>query len=271
MIREKEKNGFVSLRDFYVRRAYRILPVAYLYLAVMMLFCGKTLPTRDLIFSWTYLTCYLPGVTWNLSHLWSLSVEEQFYLLWPLAFVLGRSKKLAWGAVISAPFFRLILSRIANRYIGGFAFPAVFDSIAVGCLLALYEVPLSKFETLFRSRLVGAISWCFVLLLALVQPHVGGLAWHAMGPLYNFAAGFSIRNAITTRPWLLNNPVTVWVGALSYSLYIWQMPFANPNYGISWPIGIAASFLAATVSFYCVERPILNLRTKLRPVVIGTE
>ncbi len=68
------------------------------------------------------------------------------------------------------------------------------------------------------------------------------------------------------RPRILNNPIVVWIGTLSYGLYIWQMPFSNPNahsWATAFPQNLLFSFVAAVVSFYSIEQPILNLRLKL--------
>ncbi|MGH9564136.1 MAG: acyltransferase family protein [Terracidiphilus sp.] len=261
MLREEARAGSVSVKAFYIRRAYRILPVAYLYLAVLTVVDRHTIPAHDLIFSWTYLACYLPHVPWNLAHLWSLSVEEQFYLLWPLVFVFGKSKRFAWGAVIVAPFVRLTFNHLGYYNFANSSFPAVLDSIAVGCLLALYEPELRKFEAVFRSS-YSALVWIFVLAIPAVQLHLSGPILNAPIPLYNFAVAFCIRSAISVKPWALNNRVAVWLGHLSYSLYVWQMPFSNKAYGLSWPVGIAAALVAACISYYAIERPILNLRDR---------
>ena len=84
-------------------------------------------------------------------------------------------------------------------------------------------------------------------------------------PIFNLGIILCIQNAMIARPRILNTPIIVWIGTLSYSLYIWQMPFTNPDvqsWATTFPQNILLAFLAAVISFYAVERPILGLRER---------
>jgi peptidoglycan/LPS O-acetylase OafA/YrhL len=92
--------------------------------------------------------------------------------------------------------------------------------------------------------------------------------------LFNIGIVLCIQNAITVRSRVLNNPMLVWIGSLSYSLYLWQMLFANPDvqsWATTFPQNFVLTLLAAVVSFYAIERPVLRLRErrakKTRPPV----
>src|SRR4051794_16092311 len=145
LLSEQEKTGAVSLKLFYARRCLRILPAAYAYMACMAVlwaFGSVRLSWRSLIHAATYTGNYIQARTWHLGHLWSLSVEEQFYLLWPAAFVLLGRRKAAWAAALVlavAPLARALgwLVLIQAGYSAGTMFPMVADSLATGCLLAL--------------------------------------------------------------------------------------------------------------------------------------
>ncbi len=91
LLQEHEKRGSISLRGFYLRRAFRILPPLYLYIGVIVLLglAGRILLTRIDIVSALFFFHNIKAsdVMWSLEHLWSISAEEQFYLVWPFILV----------------------------------------------------------------------------------------------------------------------------------------------------------------------------------------
>jgi peptidoglycan/LPS O-acetylase OafA/YrhL len=275
MLREHEGTGGVSVRQFYIRRAWRILPVAYAYLTVITLAQHAQFSWRDIGLCWGYMASwasYFGTLPWNLNHLWSLSVEEQFYLAWPLIFALSIrwAKRAAWAAVVMAPLCRYWFGHHELSLMALWSFPAVVDSIATGCLMALYSRPL--------VRLVANRRWLgFAWLVAVILPALGAVGdhtrflWplpqlfgHSVWTLFNVCVGAGNLWAIAAQPKVLNHWLPVWVGTLSYSLYIWQMPFMNPQANIRFPINLVLVFTAAAASYYLLEQPMLRLRGRLR-------
>ena len=106
---------------FYRRRCFRIFPAAFAYMLVIALFVPTS--RSALLYAATYTASYrlssMPIVFW---HLWSLSVEEQFYLLWPLALLLGFQRRawVAWLAMIAAAVFRLTIALYAGPHALGY-------------------------------------------------------------------------------------------------------------------------------------------------------
>ena len=95
--------------------------------------------------------------------------------------------------------------------------------------------------------------------------HVAGLVQVSAISVFNLGAILCIQNAITVRPRLLNTPILVWIGNLSYSLYLWNMPFSNPavrSWATTFPQNVILTFIAATISFYAVEQPVRRLRER---------
>ncbi|HEY0252534.1 MAG TPA: acyltransferase, partial [Kofleriaceae bacterium] len=137
LLREREKTGDVSLKAFYVRRVFRIMPAFYTYIAVFaaLTMIGWVAIARvDFAYAIAYIMNFHEHHGWELGHLWSLAVEEQFYFIWPVAFVLLGTRgalKFALGAVIAAPILRVATLKLApelSNYLDT-AFPFVFDSI----------------------------------------------------------------------------------------------------------------------------------------------
>lgn len=229
---EQKETGTIRLKQFYIRRAYRLLPAAYVYLIAVTVIFHQSLPFKDLVAAYLYLTSYALHSPWPLIHLWSLSVEEQFYLVWPAALAIGfiAARRLAFSAVAVALVARFLFLQGVWSQAAMWSFPAVADSLAAGCLLALYQFKLGKHRSIFTWRGFPLI-WAVTFSIPVVHHyhyllhfwHISGLLQISALPLFNLGIVLCIQNAITVPPRLLNNPVTAWIGNLSYSLYLWNV------------------------------------------------
>lgn len=259
LLRERHQTGRIDLKNFYLRRTLRIFPAAFFYITVMALL----LHPGYLLYAYTYTMCYASQARpWVLGHLWSLSVEEQFYLLWPAALILTfRSRRrTAWIVVLLAPLARLAFWRAGMREIDEY-FPAVADSLICGCLLAMYRDDLRRKAAWLKNPAVflglAAAAVGSVLLLTLrVRLEI---FFQGVTPLLIALFLFA---AIERADWILNNPVMRFLGVLSYSLYLWQQPFLNKHVASGWtrfPANIGCALACALVSYFLVERPFLAL------------
>jgi peptidoglycan/LPS O-acetylase OafA/YrhL len=295
LLQEKNQTGSISLRKFYIRRALRILPVYFVFLLVVLLlqlFTSWHQPLIALIGNLTFTTDFLePRWRSTTGHLWSLAVEEQFYLLWPLLLVrfglAGNEKRAYYILVIPlivAPICRVICSKMAvpaivHPLFQGFSFLNFFDSLAVGCITAIV---LTKHESqispLLNRRKLESILLGLVLILipyVLVKVFLFENFTVPFGHTFQ-AVGFailllqSILSPQLFRP--LNWPVVKNFGVLSYSIYIWQMIFCTSpssfsfsnHWFMSFPGWILAACLAATLSYYGLEKPLVGLRAHFR-------
>jgi peptidoglycan/LPS O-acetylase OafA/YrhL len=279
LLKEREKTGSLSMRGFYVRRALRIFPPSLVYIGVIALCCELgllTLKSGDLLHALTYTINYRYNPAHWLRHLWSLSVEEQFYFLWPgLLWLAGnkRGVKAAWLVVITGPVIRCIMWYHFHASDSAMTkhFEAVADTLATGCLLSMYFNKLGANQAFRRFQ----SSWLFwVVALGMV---LGGNAVYMVGPAAFYVVGQSIANVGTALciDWCIRNsdgilgrvlnwrPI-VYVGVLSYSIYLWQNAFLNPEWG-AWPaklpINILLAFGIAAVSYHLVEKPFLRLKS----------
>jgi peptidoglycan/LPS O-acetylase OafA/YrhL len=295
LLREHDKSRSISLRDFYVRRAFRILPPIYFYIAVLVALSWKwnisisPANIRSALFFYSnYANANITGSNWALLHFWSLSVEEQFYFLWPITLLLAlrRSRRTAaWcalAAVIACPIIRVATYEFGNAYMriaNGEAFQSRADALMFGCLIALlWGTPMFERTYAYAAR----VAWIFPVLLFLVS----GSLQTRLGNYWDFPIGFTldgicisfiliwcIRNPSTTVGRFLNSRVMTRIGVLSYSIYIWQELFLHPdNVAIFGAHTLAHTFpvrylmLAAISSFsyWIVERPSLRLRDTLQ-------
>src|SRR6476660_10002524 len=111
MLTEHDRTSDISLRDFYIRRAYRILPAALVFIAVAVVIDWKEMRWLHVGAAVFYLADYDLAAPWIFGHLWSLSVEEQFYLLWPAILKRWYERRVAIlvGVSIFAPVLHLVL------------------------------------------------------------------------------------------------------------------------------------------------------------------
>lgn len=267
LIKEREACGKISLTGFYVRRAWRIFPAAFAYLCVITLVNWRTLAGAEILSAFTYTINYRTESAWVLGHLWSLAVEEQFYLLWPVVVALAwkRRRQVAAGVILAGPFVRAAFYFAGAAHANGKYFPCVADALAVGCLLALAEPELKRHVHIIRSRWLLLIP---VVSALIPLTHVWlKFYWSAGLTIMHVGIAISVLHCIEKRYWVLNSRPICWLGVLSYSLYLWQEPFINRGSNGWWaafPQNLGLAFAAAILSYNLVEGPCLRVRDRVR-------
>jgi peptidoglycan/LPS O-acetylase OafA/YrhL len=289
LLAEHRKTGTISLKDFYVRRVYRIFPAFYTFIGVVALLSATgivALGPGDLVHAVTFTMNYHEARAWWVGHLWSLSVEEQFYFLWPAALLFSGVRRGVWvagAALVVAPAARVLVWILLPgvRPLVGEVFPAICDSIAVGCLLALAR-PWLDARPLYLRALRSPLAALFpVVALAIHQSYPYPSFYLPFGHtlvnvLLVLALDRVVRYPETPDGRLLNTAPLAYVGKLSYSLYLYQQLFLNRNVGslpTTFPLNLALAAAAAAVSYYAIEQTFLNLRASTRhprtPPVVG--
>jgi peptidoglycan/LPS O-acetylase OafA/YrhL len=221
---------------------------------------------------------YHPNPSWWLIHCWSLSVEEQFYLLWPATLaLLGARRGLGVAAafVVTGPLIRFATMRLFPGdldTIHDTTFGTVGDTIAIGCLLAGFRDRLGALP-LYRRYVGSAAAWLGPALV--VVAYVADVwFWRVRMTIGPSALNLGIALSLD---WCLRNPKSavgrlldarplVAVGVGSYSLYLWQQLFLNRVASSPlqrFPLNLACAALVAAASYFLVERPSLRLRARL--------
>jgi peptidoglycan/LPS O-acetylase OafA/YrhL len=276
---EERKTGTISLKLFYARRTLRIFPPFYLYLFVLTIgvWAGMLqLPKYNLVFAVAYLTNVVPVATgaWVTGHLWSLSAEEQFYLVWPAAikFAGKRWALIAAGMVaLCAPLVAFALLQL-NHESGIRLLGVISDSIASGCVLAGI-MPWLRRQKLFWAALSARVGGIVILIIPLIDhrnhPRIHLLVIETALNLcicYCVARYTEFPHTIGGR--FLNNRALAGLGRISYSMYLWQQLFLSPHGTAllqTFPVNVFATFCCAALSYLIVEKPLANLRKRLRP------
>jgi len=159
LLKEHEKSGNISLREFYTRRAYRILPATGAFMVVAIATHWRALSWSNIATAVTYTSDYYDGGNWVLGHLWSLSVEEQFYLLWPLALTAFFQRRL-WivaGLLLAGPPLRVLFWMLWGYRGLEHPFPVVMGVLAAGCALAMLQPQLRRVDRWRCSRWLAIV------------------------------------------------------------------------------------------------------------------
>lgn len=297
LLREIDRSGTINFKEFYSRRFKRLLPTSFFVLAITAVVSWMLIPAtmrtslgRDVIAASLYVSNYL--FAWwqadyqNLDatpspviHYWSLAVEEQFYLVWPLLILLfftlakylkNRMVLTYLVATITLASFIFSIYQTENSPIWAFySLPTRAWELGLGALLVL--VP--PFKT---RKFIGLIG--FVLLI------ISAFLFNESTPFPGLNAALPVIGTVlliaTINSWppflndVANSRISQWLGEISYPLYLWHWPllvlpstyFARPLEVYERLLAIAATILLADLTHRFIEEPYRN--KKILPILV---
>ena len=303
LITEQARTGTISFRNFYARRFLRLAPALFLtcgFVGVAMTWAEGRFPGTEIALSLSYtanwaIAFYNYHLTW-LNHCWSLSIEEQFYLIWPLA-ILGleravrnpatKIRLLVIGAAVIAIYRATRVGVYTDERIN-FGLDTRMDTLMTGAALAyfVHNLPgrrLSDRLSKVLGRMAAPVG--FVGVLAVI--HI--VTWYSpwMGWIgYVLVAGAAmlvIADLVIGRHSLLAKPLAwgpmVWIGRISYGLYLYHLPvyylvekiMPDQPLGVRLSVKVMVSLSLAAASFYLVEKKFLRLKDRFESKAVRKE
>ncbi len=304
LIREVETTGRVDLVRFYARRAKRLLPATVLVIATTALLTWVTVSqVHWRTFGWDLVASAGYVINWRLAgrsvdylaedvgtspvqHFWSLAVEEQFYIVWPLLLValawwIRRRPRSRVRVVLLVGLLGVVLPSLAysvhltatNPAVAFFVTPTRLWELGIGGLVAIGShwwprIPRTTAVVIGWAGLAVILIGGFTISSSTPWPSM----WAAVPTLGTAAviiAGFAAGPHGPAR--VLSLAPAVWIGAISYSLYLWHWPLlvsAEAHFGsLSLPVGLAVSAFAVVpswLSLRLIEDPVRHARSLSR-------
>lgn len=289
LLAERPRGRGARLLSFYSRRAFRILPAAWLYVAAVAALAAANwippLSPNEIASSLFFWRNYAPSGQAT-GHFWSLAVEEHFYFLWPAAFLLIPGKRSLLRAALAAALTIAVWRVLDLRFhIAHSLFSAVpdwifrtdlrVDAILWGCIAAL---ALPKLKTIFEwsgARAAQCITAMVFCLCAWLRYQRIPFAETALAIAIPAMILSTVLFPATVLGRLLDLAALRLVGRLSYSLYLWQqlftmvLPPQRSDTGGDGPfvlLMIAGWIVCSCASYFLVEQPLIHFGRRLRAI-----
>jgi peptidoglycan/LPS O-acetylase OafA/YrhL len=301
LLEEFDNTGSISLRKFYLRRALRLGPAL---LGLLIVLCASSFLLYDKaraqqncinsVIALFYISNWVRVFTHNqlglLAHTWSLSAEEQFYLLWPIVLLtlLRLSKKRRYIVAVAAAvtllswladihYTRLLASERRSYLHLCFGLDSRACTLMVGCILAVIMSSARMTDNTKKTVqnflvVMAPLSLACLIAFAVYENLIGRSFFYYGFPVIAVLTAALILDVLVSPRSVIKRILEmkwlIWLGSVSYGVYLWHWPiFAGMNeFGYKgWTvvlIGAPVTFLIVVVSYYAMEKPILEWKKR---------
>ena len=276
LLTEKNRTGSIDLKQFYGRRAMRLLPAFYtVWLLILFV---RNVPDRWAAFFYVKdvkdiyygLFNLWPAGPQLLGMSWSLGVEEKYYLIWPSLLRKLESRKVPFYLCLAAfadQIYHLAIYKMGFPLWAGYGFETRLDGVLLGSAVAV--AAKSGWKPPRWVLHPASLAASLVAVMAIGHLHFpASLGWGVLAGAYPLL--LILIYLVTKPPRILNNPIAGFFGKISYSLYLSHLfviyLLDSVHLGRArWEIGakVCLSIAAATAIYYLVERPFLRWKDRL--------
>ncbi len=282
---EMDSNKIHSAKQFYIRRTLRIFPIYYITIFILYFFNIQDLRQKFLWFLFYASNFYFYNIhNWDgsLSHLWTLAVEEQFYIIWPFI-ILFIPKRLLLRSIIFViflgPLFRMVLFYFSDRSDWTVSFihvltPSCMDCFGLGALLAYFRINENK-SFILRNKpalIFLSLNILSIIILLFFEENIFSvflfrfnISAICLFIISKTSLGFSgfLKN-------IFENKILMYLGKISYGLYLFhnfipliysafKMPAIQDAY-LKFMVQVSILIFISSVSWFLIEKPINNLK-----------